>query len=231
MRLVLRGNFGMALEWQRPVSEVIGDRLWLTMVVSVAAIILTWLLALPIGVYSAVRQYSVGDYVATFIGFIGLAVPSFLLALVLMYLGFRYFNASIGGLFSDEFSRGAVEPGQGVGHGQTPAPSRAHPGAGGDRAAHPNHAGEPARRAPETVRDDGASTGRARASGDPQVPRAGRPQPLREHDRLPLPVRRLRKHHRFPRPQPADRGAAPPDGRSSPRTCSWPARSCSCSES
>ena len=93
----------MALEWQRPVSEVIGDRLWLTMVVSVAAIILTWVLALPIGVYSAVRQYSVGDYVATFIGFIGLAVPSFLLALVLMYIGFKYFNVSIGGLFSDEF--------------------------------------------------------------------------------------------------------------------------------
>jgi peptide/nickel transport system permease protein len=103
MGMVLRGNFGMALEWQRPVSEVIGDRLWLTMIVSVAAIILTWGLALPIGVYSAVRQYSVGDYVATFIGFIGLAVPSFLLALVLMYIGFKYFNASIGGLFSDEF--------------------------------------------------------------------------------------------------------------------------------
>jgi peptide/nickel transport system permease protein len=104
MRMVLRGNFGMALEWQRPVSEVIGDRLWLTMVVSVAAIILTWGLALPIGVYSAVRQYSLGDYIATFIGFIGLAVPSFLLALVLMYLGFKYFNASIGGLFSDDFN-------------------------------------------------------------------------------------------------------------------------------
>ena len=103
MRQVLQGRFGMALEWKRPVSEVIGDRLWLTMVVSVAAIILTWVLALPIGIYSAVRQYSPGDYLATFIGFIGLAVPSFMLALVLMYLGFRYFNMSIGGLFSDEF--------------------------------------------------------------------------------------------------------------------------------
>jgi peptide/nickel transport system permease protein len=73
------------------------------MVVSVAAILLTWLLALPIGIYSAVRQYSVGDYLATFVGFIGLAVPSFMLALVLMYVGFKYFDASIGGLFSDEF--------------------------------------------------------------------------------------------------------------------------------
>ena len=103
MKLVLRGNFGIALEWQRPVVEVIGDRLWLTMVVSVAAVLLTWGLALPIGIYSAVRQYSVGDYLATFIGFIGLAVPSFLLALVLMYAGFKLFNANIGGLFSDQF--------------------------------------------------------------------------------------------------------------------------------
>src|SRR5512134_460198 len=102
MGMVLQGNFGMALEYTRPVSEVIGDRLWLTMVVSVGAIIFTWFVALPIGIYSAVRQYSVGDYISTFVGFIGLAVPSFMLALILMYLGFTLFNANIGGLFSDE---------------------------------------------------------------------------------------------------------------------------------
>jgi peptide/nickel transport system permease protein len=105
MGMVMQGKFGMALEWGRPVSEVIGDRLWLTMAVSGAAILLTWLLALPIGIYSAVRQYSVGDYIATFIGFIGLAVPSFMLALVLMYLGFTMFNMNIGGLFSDEMAQ------------------------------------------------------------------------------------------------------------------------------
>ena len=104
MKQVVRGNFGMSMEWRRPVTEVIGDRLWLTVVVSVAALLLTWVLALPIGVYSAVRQYSVGDYVATFIGFIGLAVPNFLLALVLLYLGFTLFNAHIGGLFSPELA-------------------------------------------------------------------------------------------------------------------------------
>jgi peptide/nickel transport system permease protein len=104
MGMVLQGNFGMALEYTRPVSEVIGDRLWLTMVVSVGAIIFTWLVALPIGIYSAVRQYSVGDYIATFVGFIGLAVPSFMLALILMYFGFTMFNANIGGLFSDEMA-------------------------------------------------------------------------------------------------------------------------------
>jgi peptide/nickel transport system permease protein len=107
MRLVLQGNFGVSLEWQRPVGEVIGDRLWLTMVVSVAAVLLTWGLALPIGIYSAVRQYSIGDYVATFIGFVGLALPSFMLALVVMYVGFKLFDANIGGLFSDEYAQAA----------------------------------------------------------------------------------------------------------------------------
>jgi peptide/nickel transport system permease protein len=100
MGLVVRGNFGMALEWGRPVADVIGDRLWLTMIVSLSAIVVTWVLALPIGIYSAVRQYSAGDYVATLLGFIGLAVPSFMLALVIMYFGFTLFNVNVGGLFS-----------------------------------------------------------------------------------------------------------------------------------
>jgi peptide/nickel transport system permease protein len=103
MRQVVGGNFGMSMEWRRPVTEVIGERLWLTVAVSVAALLLTWVLALPIGIYSAVRQYSLGDYAATFVGFIGLAVPNFLLALVLLYLGFVFFNAHIGGLFSPEY--------------------------------------------------------------------------------------------------------------------------------
>jgi peptide/nickel transport system permease protein len=101
--LVLQGNFGVSMEWRRPVMEVIGDRLLLTVLLALAAVIFTWILAIPIGIYSAARQYSVGDYVATFIGFIGLAVPNFLLALVIMYLAFAYFGASIGGLFSTEY--------------------------------------------------------------------------------------------------------------------------------
>src|SRR5438094_215639 len=84
VKLIACGNFGMSMEWRRPVTEVIGERLWLTVVVSVSALILTWALALPIGIYSAVRQYSVGDYVATFVGFIGLAVPNFLLGPLLL---------------------------------------------------------------------------------------------------------------------------------------------------
>jgi peptide/nickel transport system permease protein len=103
MKQIARGNFGMSMEWRRPVAEVIGDRLVLTMVVSFAALLLTWVLALPIGIYSAVRQYSLGDYLFTFVGFIGLAVPSFLLALVILYAGFVLFDANIGGLFASEY--------------------------------------------------------------------------------------------------------------------------------
>jgi peptide/nickel transport system permease protein len=100
---MLRGDLGMAMEWQRPVTEVIGDRLWLTMVVSLAAVLLTWVVALPIGIYSAVRPYSPLDYFFTLLGFLGLAVPSFLLGLLVLYFGFVYFNANIGGLFSPEY--------------------------------------------------------------------------------------------------------------------------------
>lgn len=105
--LILQGNFGMAMEWNSPVMEVIGDRLALTVVISVAAIIFTWAMALPIGIYSAVRQYSIGDYIFTFVGFIGLAVPGFMLALIVMYIGFTYFNANVGGLFSPEYDQAA----------------------------------------------------------------------------------------------------------------------------
>ena len=104
LQQILVGNLGISLEWRRPVTEVIGDRLALTMVVALAAMVFTWMLALPIGIYSALRQYSIGDYVFTFIGYVGLAVPNFLLALVLMYVGFSQFDMNIGGLFSPEYA-------------------------------------------------------------------------------------------------------------------------------
>ena len=104
MGLMLQGNFGMAMEWGRPVSDVIGDRMSLTVVISVAAIIFTWAVALPIGIYSAVYRYSILDYVFTFIGFIGLAIPGFMLALIVMYVGFAYFGANVGGLFSPDYA-------------------------------------------------------------------------------------------------------------------------------
>jgi peptide/nickel transport system permease protein len=102
--LMMRGNFGMAMEYNRPVLEVIGDRLTLTMVVSLAAVLFIWAIALPIGIYSAVKQYSIGDYFFTFLSFVGVAIPNFMLALIVMYVSFKYFGVtSIGGLFSAEF--------------------------------------------------------------------------------------------------------------------------------
>ena len=103
MRQAVRGNFGVAMEYRRPVSDVIGDRLILTAALTFTSIIFTWILAIPIGIYSAVKQYSIGDYTFTFIGFIGLGVPNFLLALVVLYAGFVWFGANVGGLFSPEY--------------------------------------------------------------------------------------------------------------------------------
>jgi peptide/nickel transport system permease protein len=100
---LLQGDLGWSFEYSRPVNEVIGDRMWLTILVSVATIIFTWVVSFPIGIYSAVRQYSVGDYVLTFVGFLGLAVPSFLLALVLLYFANVWFGTSIGGLMDAQY--------------------------------------------------------------------------------------------------------------------------------
>ncbi|MCB1493710.1 MAG: ABC transporter permease, partial [Rhodobiaceae bacterium] len=100
---LVRGDFGMSFEWRQPVSDLIWERMGLTLLLSFATLLFTWAVAFPIGVYSAVRKYSIGDYIATTLGFIGLATPNFLLALVLMYIGVVYFGSDVGGLFSNEF--------------------------------------------------------------------------------------------------------------------------------
>jgi peptide/nickel transport system permease protein len=99
----LTGNFGYSFEYRLPVSEVVGDRLWLTILLSVLTIIFTWALAFPIGIYSATHQYSWGDYGLTFLGLLGIAVPNFILALVMMYFANIWFGLSIGGLMDRDF--------------------------------------------------------------------------------------------------------------------------------
>lgn len=101
--IVLHGDFGQSFVWHRPVGELLGDRLPLTMALAFATMIFTWIVAVPIGIYSAVRQYSLGDYIVTILGFLGLAIPGFLIALVLLYVSFRYFGQSVGGLFSPKY--------------------------------------------------------------------------------------------------------------------------------
>ena len=109
MRNLLRGDPGFSMNPRsgpdgiRSIKTQIGDRLWITVALTGFTVMVTWTFAIPVGIYSAVRQHSVGDYVFTLAGFTGLAVPDFLLGLVLMYIGFAYFNQSVGGLFSADY--------------------------------------------------------------------------------------------------------------------------------
>ena len=100
---MMHGDFGFSFEYRLPVSEVVGDRLLLTFMISYVTMVFTWLIAFPIGLYTATHQYSWGDYGLTFIGFLGLATPNFLLALVLLYFARVVFGTEIGGLMDAEF--------------------------------------------------------------------------------------------------------------------------------
>jgi peptide/nickel transport system permease protein len=100
---LVQGDLGYSFENSLPVSEVVGDRLALTVVVSLASILFVWVVSFPIAIYSAVRQYSVGDYFFTFLGYIGLATPSFLIALILLYFSKAYFGVSMGGLMDPQY--------------------------------------------------------------------------------------------------------------------------------
>jgi peptide/nickel transport system permease protein len=102
-QILFHGDFGTSFAWNKPVAELLADRVPLTLVLAVTTLLFTWVVAFPIGVYSAVRQYSIGDYTATTLGFLGLAIPEFLLALVLMWIGLTYFDQSVGNLFSPEW--------------------------------------------------------------------------------------------------------------------------------
>ena len=103
MRNLARGDMGDSLAYNQPVTQLIGQRLLLTVAITMLTLVLTYAIAIPIGIYSATHQYSLTDYSFTVFGFIGLATPNFLLALILMYVFFRYFGWSVGGLFSPEF--------------------------------------------------------------------------------------------------------------------------------
>jgi len=102
---LLQGDFGVSFQWNKPVNELIWERLALTFIISLATLLFTWVVALPIGVYSATHQYSVSDYVITFFGFLGRGIPDFMLALILMWIGLIYLGTSAGGLFSLEYKQ------------------------------------------------------------------------------------------------------------------------------
>jgi peptide/nickel transport system permease protein len=101
---LLQGDWGWSFEFDKPVVEVVGDALWLTLLVNLAVVIFIHVIAIPIAIYSATRQYSIGDYAATFLGYIGLATPSFLLGLIMLYYMNRWFGVSIGGLYDAQYA-------------------------------------------------------------------------------------------------------------------------------
>jgi len=105
--ILFRWDFGRSLQWRRPVSELIGERLPLTVVVSILTLIFTYALSITIGIYSATHQYTAGDYLFSFVAFIGISVPGFLIALVIMYWVFAITGVAVTGLFSEEYIRAA----------------------------------------------------------------------------------------------------------------------------
>ena len=105
--IVRYGNLGRSFQWEKPVTEVLGERIVISMTVSLLTLIFVWIVAVPIGIYSATHQYSISDYTVTFVGFIGLATPGFLLALVVMYMAFAYLDLNVTGLFSPEYADAA----------------------------------------------------------------------------------------------------------------------------
>jgi peptide/nickel transport system permease protein len=101
--MITRFDFGWSLTFRMPVTKVLGDRIWFTVILSVVTIGLSYIIAIPLGIYSAMRQYSVGDYFFTVLGYLGMATPAFLFALILLYIATTYLNTSVGGIYSLEF--------------------------------------------------------------------------------------------------------------------------------
>ena len=174
---VLRGDFGWSFDHQIPVSSLVKERIALTLVISLCTLIMVYAAAIPIGIVSAVKQYSLTDYTVTLFGFIGLATPNFLLALLLMYLGFQWFGADVGGLFSNEYVNAPWSLAKLLDllqHLWVPVVVLGTAGTAGIIRVMRAH---PARRAAQAVRDHRPRQGRARDPSDSQVPGAGGAEP------------------------------------------------------
>lgn len=165
-----QGDMGYSFEYQRPVREIVGDRLILTMMVSFATIIFTWIVAFPIGIYSATHQYSWGDYGLTFLGLVGLAIPHFLLALVFMYFANIWFGTSIGGLVDPAYLNQPMSWAKLKSVLERLWIPVIIIGAGGRRRHDPGAAREPARRIAEAVLRHRPRQGPAARQGAAEIP-------------------------------------------------------------
>lgn len=107
VKLVTKGDFGISFQWKKQISSLINERMGMTLLISLTSLLFTYALAIPIGIYSATHQYSFGDYLTTFIGFLGMATPNFLLGIILMYLSYKWYGVLLMGLFSEPFIEAA----------------------------------------------------------------------------------------------------------------------------
>ena len=231
---LLRGDLGYTFgsgyyaSGEKPIKSIIGDRIWITIVLTGFTIIVTWTFAIPVGIYAAVRQHSVGDYVFTVLGFTGLAVPDFLLGLVLMYIGFAYFNQNVGGLFSADYVNAPWSLAKAYDlfqHLWIPAVVLGTSGTAGlIRVMRNNLLDELGKPYVVTARAKGVRGLEARA----EVPRAGGDQPDGEHGGLPAALAGGRQRDRVGGAQPADGGSDPAAGDSAAGTRTWRASWCSC---
>ena len=214
---LVRFDFGISLDLRIPITTVTGERLPLTVVLAVFTVTFTWLLAIPIGIYSAVRQNSIGDYTFTFIGFFGLAVPDFLLALVLMYFAFQLFDANIGGLFSPRYVEAAWDMGRVVdlfSHLWLPAFVLGTSGTAAlFRIMRANLLDELHKPYVITARAKGLSEWRL----NPEIPGARSVEPVYQHHRVRTALPNLGQHHRIGGAEPADSGAAAAQGAAAAR--------------
>ena len=162
---ILQGDLGVSLDFQKPISELIGQRLLLTVLLGLFTLLFTFAVAVPIGIVSATRQYSFFDYFFTVFNYIGVATPTFMTALILMWLAFSKLGITITGLFSPEFFGSAVERRSAGRPGQAHLAADRHPGAGRHRAAGPHHARQPAGRAEQAVHGDWRAPRACRSCG------------------------------------------------------------------
>ena len=109
---ILRGDFGISFEWNQPVNQLIWQRMGMTALISVMTLLVMWIISLPIGIYSAVFKYSVTDYIASVLGFLGMATPNFLVAIVLLYISSMWFGVSVGGLLSPDYVKAPLSWGK-----------------------------------------------------------------------------------------------------------------------
>ncbi|MBN2005154.1 MAG: ABC transporter permease [Anaerolineae bacterium] len=101
--IILRGDWGQSMEWNKPVKDLIWERMALTVFLSLISVLVSWFVAIPVGVFSAVKQYSIPDYIFSALSFIGAGLPGFMIALIVMWIAMRQFGMNIGGLFSQEY--------------------------------------------------------------------------------------------------------------------------------